>query len=121
MAQTIKVPDDAGPYEVSLSMGRFPFDWDLFDYQLGPAGWSKQKLASGSSFMKVRLPQATRADLGGHTLVWSITLINLEEKARTTEITVALAGPSAKPNLLTVSFDAAPERPHLFVTVQVVA
>jgi hypothetical protein len=121
LAQTIRVPDDAGPYDVSLSVGRYPFDWDLYDYSKSGAGWNKQKLASGSNLTVVRLPQAARADLAGHTLVWSLTLINLDDQPRTTDATVTLVGPGKKPSTMTVSFEAALERPHLFVTVEVTA
>jgi hypothetical protein len=120
LAQTIHVPDDTGPYDVSLSVGRFPFDWDLYDYVKSGAGWSKQKLASGSNLTLVRLLPAARADLAGHTLVWSLTLIDLDDQARTTDATVTLIGPSKKPTTMTVSFEAALERPHIFVTVEVV-
>ena len=121
MAQTIKVPDDAGPYDVGLSIGRFPFDWELYDYTRTEAGWSRKRLAAGSNLLLVRLPAQSRAELAGHSLVWSVTLLDLDEETRTTELTVSLLGPGKKPSVVTASFDAVPERPHLFVTVEVIA
>jgi hypothetical protein len=119
-ADKIKVPDDAGPYDVSLSLGRFPFDWELYDYAKNAGGaWAKVRLGGGSNFAKVRLPQGARADLAGHSLVWSVTVVNLDEQVHATELTVSLVGPGGKPSVVKATFEATPERPHLFVSVQV--
>jgi len=32
MANALQVLSGQGPYEVQLSVGRFPFDFDLYDY-----------------------------------------------------------------------------------------
>ena len=121
MADKIKVPEDAGPYEATLSLGRFPFDWELWDYAPSGAGWSKLKVGAGSNFCKLRLPEAARAELAGHVLVWSVMLVDLDTDVHATELTVGLVGPKLAATPVKATFDASPDRPHLFVSVQVEA
>src|SRR5439155_1028749 len=81
---------DIAPFDATLSIGRFPFDWDLWDYARSGAGWNKARLASGSSSGRVRLPQQTRAELQGHRLVWSVTLLNLDSETHSTDLIAGL-------------------------------
>ena len=121
MPDKLSLPDESGPYDATLSIGRFPFDWELWDYAPAAGGWAKTRLASGSNAARVRLPNAGKADLVGHALMWAVTLVNLDERARTTEIAVALIKDGKPPSELKLVFEAVPERPYLFVTVEVAA
>ena len=103
MADSLHVSDETGPYDVALMMGRYPFDWELWDYVPAGAGWSKQKLGSGSGATRLRLPQAAHKDLAGHRLVWSVVLDDLDDQPHTTEFSVQLWGPSQKPSVKVTS------------------
>jgi hypothetical protein len=114
----LRIPDEVGPYDATLSIGRFPFDWELWDYAPVAGAWVKARLATGSNAARVRLPHAGKGDLVGHALMWAVTLVNLDERARTTEISVALIKDGKPSSELKLSFQAVPERPYLFVTVE---
>ena len=113
----------SGPYEIQLTIGRFPFDWQLFDYAPSGGSWSCRALGSGSNVAWLKLPDdySTAADLQKHRLVWSVQIINLDTRIQSTDLEIILesAGkPGATPPVV-FTVDVDPLRPYFFIAVDV--
>jgi hypothetical protein len=118
MAIPIDLSKLTGKVEAQIQVGGgLPCRWDLYDYAPAGDGFERRLVASGNGMSWSALGKSA-GELGGHTVLWSVAVVNFDTSVREVSISMVFRGGGGEARVED-KWKADPANPRFYASVKV--